>query len=119
MSNKAELIEMIQSWLDLDKEIKTKNAELRLLRTRKKDASNQLVKVMKDHDIGEIDVSAGKIVCATRKARSAVNKKLLVSALTEYFRETGDADLPSELAAFILGKRAVKEVNTVKIKGSK
>ena len=118
MSNKAELITMIQDWLDLDKEIKTKNTQLRQLRSQKKAVSDELIKVMKDNEIGQIDVNAGKIVCSTRKARSALNKKLLVSALSEYFKETGDTELPSELAAFIMDKRPVKEIDTVKIRGS-
>lgn len=116
MSNKAELIIIIQNWLNLESQIKEASTALRELRKQKKLVSSELIKTMKDNEITQIDVKKGQIQYSKRKSRSALNKKMLESALADFFKESGDHTLPSELASFIMDKRTVKEIDTVKIK---
>ena len=91
MSNKAELIIIIQNWLNLESQIKEASTALRELRKQKKLVSSELIKTMKDNEISQIDVKKGQIQYSKRKSRSALNKKMLESALADFFKETGDA----------------------------
>lgn len=117
MATKQELIDIIQKWVSADKELKELNAKSRVARATKKALTQELAKIMKDNEIDCFDINAGKITYSNRKTKSGLNKKLLVEALEEYFRESpSHRGLEREITQFILDKRKVKETDVINIK---
>ena len=117
MTSKQDLIDIIKKWLEADKELKILTAKSRELRASKKALTTELSKIMKDNDIDCFDVNAGKITRGVRKSKSPLNKKLLLLALSDFFRDSPThSNVCDELTQFILDKRKVKETDIIKIK---
>ena len=117
MTSKQDLIDIIKKWLEVDKELKKLAARSRELRVMKKELTTELSKIMKDNEIDCFDVNAGKITHGVRKTKGPLNKKLLMSALDDYFRDSPThAGVSEELTQFILSKRQIKETDFIKIK---
>jgi prefoldin subunit 5 len=97
------LIEEIRTWISLDEQMKSFQKKIRCLKQEKKKVTNTLVDIMRNNDIGEINISDGKLIYTSQKIKKSISKKYLTSILAQYFQH--DSDKAEEVGAFILNNR--------------
>jgi len=103
----------IKSWVRMDTEIAELRRQIKDLTMQKKTYADDLVRLMKDHQIDEIDMTDGKIVRQTRRTKAPVNKKLLIASLSKYYKSETTA---KEMSEFILSERPEKTSDFLKKK---
>lgn len=110
------LINEIRRWIDFDEEIKMLQKKIRHIRQEKKQSTNTLVDIMRSNDIGEINISNGKLIYTQQKIKKSISKKYLTTILAQYFKH--DTERAADLGSFILNNReeTVKENIRRKIK---
>jgi seryl-tRNA synthetase len=115
MANKEQLSLNIKSWLQIDKEMKTLQKELKERRKKKNDLTNSLVDIMKKNEIDCVDISDGKIIYTQSNTKAPINKKHLTDCLEKYFEK--NASVPAdEIVNFILENRSVTQKETIRLK---
>lgn len=117
MSTKEELINVIRSWVKNDNEIKQYQVALKEKKQEKKDLTNELVEIMKTNDIDCFDVTGGKIMYTRTKTKQSVSKKLLLSTLSEYFKDDGET--AAQVTNHILEARTEKITESIRRKENK
>ena len=113
MQTKEDLINSVKDWLTIDKEIADLQKKIREKRNLKKELSNGLISVMKQHNIDCLDIKNAKIVHTKRKQKQSISKKFLLSTLEKYYTDNEDA---KTITDFILNSRQEKEIDNIKIK---
>jgi hypothetical protein len=111
--DKARITANIKEWVRMDTEIAAMRREIKEMNVKKKMYADELVRLMKEHQIDEIDMTDGKIVRHTRKTKAPVNKKLLMTSLLKYYKSESTA---KELSDFILSERIEKTSDHIKKK---
>lgn len=86
MDVNEELIMSIKKWMTLDNELREIQKIIRHKREEKKDISKYLLEIMKNNDIGEIDVNDGKLIYSQRKVKTGLSGKHIMSTLNEIFK---------------------------------
>ena len=117
MSTKEELINVIRSWVRNDNEIKQYQESLKQKKLEKKNLTNELVEIMKTNDIDCFDVTGGKIMYTRTKTKQSVSKKLLLSTLSEYFKD--DDEMATQVTNHILESRSEKITESIRRKENK
>jgi hypothetical protein len=118
MSNKEVLSTNIKKWLQLEKEMKLLQTELKERRKKKNDLTNILVDLMKKNDIECLDISDGKIIYTQNNSKGPLNKKYLSECLEKYFSD--NSSIPTEeLVQFILENRTTTIKETIRLKPTK
>ena len=71
---------------------------------------------MRENDIGEINISDGKLIYTQQKIKKSISKKYLINILSQYFKD--DSESAKNIGTFILNNREeiVKENIRRKIK---
>ena len=113
MQTKEDLINSVKEWLTIDKEIADLQKEIREKRNLKKELSNGLINVMKQHNIDCLDIKNAKIVHTKRKQKQSISKKFLLETLEKYYKDNEDA---KTITDYILNSRQEKEIDNIKIK---
>ena len=113
MQTKEDLINSVKEWLTIDKEIANLQKEIREKRNLKKELSNGLINVMKQHNIDCLDIKNAKIVHTKRKQKQSISKKFLLETLERYYKDNDDA---KTITDYILNSRQEKEIDNIKIK---
>lgn len=103
--DRARIATAIKEWVRMDAEIAELRQQIKGRSIQKKAFADELVRLMKDNQIDEIDMSDGKIVRQTRRTKAPVNKKLLFASLSKYLKSETSA---KEMADFILASRPEK-----------
>jgi len=103
--DRARIASTIKSWIAMDTEITDLRRQIKERNVQKKMLADELVRLMKEHQLDEIDMSDGKIVRQTRRTKAPINKKLLLSSLGAYCKSDKTA---KEMADFILAARTEK-----------
>ena len=103
--DRARIASAIKDWVRMDSEIADLRQQIKGRAMQKKTLADELVRLMKDNQIDEIDMSEGKIVRQTRKTKAQVNKKLLLASLAKYCKSESTA---KEMSDFILASRPEK-----------
>ena len=116
MSTKEELVQLVQSWMSGEKAIKETQKKLREQRLKQKNITSTLVDVMETHEIECLDMKEGRIVHTRNKVRGSVSKKHLLSAISEYFSNTQDAELSADLTKHILESRTTNIKNKIQMR---
>jgi hypothetical protein len=101
--DKDELINEIRKWIGFDEEIKGLQKKIRQIRQEKKQSTNTLVDIMRNNDIGEINISDGKLIYTQQKIKKSISKKYLTNILSQYFKN--DSKSATDLGTFILNNR--------------
>jgi len=118
MTTKEELINYIREWINIDNTIKDHQLEMKKLRLKKKDLTNQLVDIMKTNEIDCFDIKNGKLLYATSKVKAPISKKYLQECLRTYFE-----DIPNingvDVAEHILESREIKVRENIRRKTNK
>ena len=118
MASKEHLSSNIKSWLQIDKEMKMLQKELKDRRKKKNDLTNSLVDIMKKNEIDCVDISDGKIIYTQSNTKSPINKKHLTECLEKYFEN--NSNIPAdEIVNFILENRSVNLKETIRLKPAK
>lgn len=107
MVSKDVLVTKIKEWIKLENEMKVLQAEVKLRRAKKKALSEELVGVMKEHDIDCFDMKDSKLLYTQNKVKAPLSKKHLLGCLQNYFDQHPNVD-GEEVAQYILDKREVK-----------
>jgi len=111
-SNKAELIQIIKDWIQVDNEIRNLNKELRTRKEKIKKISQNLMKTMKENEIDEFDIKGGKLMYSKTNVKKPITKKNLVSILSKYYN--GDISQALEMNKFIMENREETVKETIK-----
>jgi hypothetical protein len=111
--DKARISATIKEWVRMDTEIADLRRQMKDLSLQKKGYADELVRLMKEFQIDEIDMTDGKIVRQTKRTKAPVNKKLLLTSLAKYYKNENTA---KELSEFILSERVEKTSDHIKKK---
>jgi hypothetical protein len=119
MSNaKESLIKNVKAWMNLEKELKVLQQQIKERKLKKKELSENLITIMKTNEIDCVDITDGKILYTQTNVKSSLNKKHLLDSLEKYF-ENNPGVQTDEIAKFILDSRTVKTTESIKHKPAK
>jgi hypothetical protein len=110
---KAQLVQYIKSWIEVDNETRKLQKDLKTLRDNKKTLTDALVNVMKSNEIDVFDINDGKLVYAKTKVKAPINKTTLFTALMQHYN---DEDAAKKLSEFILDSRQEKVKESIRRK---
>tara|TARA_B100001758_G_C18348692_1_gene578505 strand:- start:785 stop:1138 length:354 start_codon:yes stop_codon:yes gene_type:complete len=115
MNTKDILIKNIREWVKLDNEIRALKKEENLRKKEKKELSNSLMEIMKEHEIDCVDLKDGQLCYTQKSVKKPITKKNLFDILSKYYK--GDTNKANNLNEFILDNReeTIKESITRKI----
>lgn len=108
--DKTVLLESIKSWLQVDNEIRELQQAMRERKNLKKHLTQSLVDVMRENNIDCFNVKDGQLVYKRSVSKGPVNKKLLLTTLSTYFKNDQQAE---QLCEFILESREEKVRETI------
>ena len=100
MDTKEQLIALIKRWIECDNKIAAAQKLVKEEKQNKKVLTDELLEVMKSHEIDCFDVKNGKLVYTKTKTKQAVSKKVLFAALNNYFND--NPEKASEVTNYIL-----------------
>jgi len=114
-TTKEQLVKTIKEWVKLDNEIKTLKKEEQNRKINKKQISENLINIMRDHEIDCFDIKDGQICYIKKNVKKPITKRILMELLSKYYN--GDLLKAAELNDFILENReeVVKETIVRKI----
>lgn len=117
MSNtsKEELVDNIQEWLKIDKEVKILQNEIKERKKKKNTISNSLLDIMKNNDIECFDINNGKILYTKNNVKAPINKKHLQKCLNNYFINHPSIK-SDDICNFILDNREIKTKENIRHK---
>jgi hypothetical protein len=110
---KAQLVQYIKSWSEVDNNMRNLQKEMKTLRDNKKTLTDALVNVMKSNEIDVFDINDGKLVYAKTKVKVPINKTSLFSALMQHYK---DEDAAKKLSEFIMDSRQEKVKESIRRK---
>ena len=104
--DKEALVTNIKDWIALDEDIKGLQRQIKLKRKEKRELTDGLVTVMRQHEIDCFDVKDGKLLYTRSKVKKPLSKKHLLAALQTYFK--GDSNAAQEVSKFVMNTREEK-----------
>ena len=105
--SKAELINLIRNWKQLDDEIKLIQKDIKERKDKKKQITEQLVKIMRNNEIDCFDINNGKLLYTKSKLKSTINRPYLLEVMSKYFADDDNVEI-DKVTDFILENRNVK-----------
>ena len=115
MASKEQLSSNIKKWVQLDKEMKMLQKELKERKKKKNEVTDVLVEIMKKNEIDCVDISDGKIMYTQSNIKSPINKKHLLDSLDKYFAD--NESVPTdEIVQFILENRTISLKENIRLK---
>jgi hypothetical protein len=115
MASKEQLSLNIKKWLQIDKEMKMLQKELKERKKKKNELTDNLVEIMKKNEIDCVDISDGKIMYTQSSIKSPINKKHLLDSLDKYFADN-DSVPTDEIVNFILDNRTINLKESIRLK---
>ena len=110
---KAQLVQYIKTWIDVDNQMRTLQKEMKTLKDNKKTLTDALVNVMKSNEIDVFDINDGKLVYAKTKVKGPINKTTLFTALMQHYN---DEEAAKNLSEFIMNSRQEKIKESIRRK---
>jgi hypothetical protein len=109
METKEQLIQAVKNWVKIDNEIRLLKKELNTRNVEKKKISNDLMEIMKKHEIDCFDINNGKIMYMKKNIKKPISAKALLGIISNYY--DGDTEKAVDLNNYILSNReeVVKE----------
>jgi len=118
MTSKEKLAQNVKNWLQMDKEIKIIQKELKDRKKKKNDYTNALLAIMKTNEIDCFDISEGKIIYTQSNVKKPINKQHLLECLNKYFEK--NPNVPTdEVVQYILENRPVNVKESIRHKPTK
>jgi len=103
INKKEELILNIKEWISMDNDLKKLKHEVKEKSNKKKELTEKLVNVMKNHSIDCFDINGGSLVYKKKKTRKTISGKFLLTQLEEYYKE--QPELAKEITKKVLDNR--------------
>ena len=100
------LVSNIKEWIEIDNSIKEYQANIRKLRSRKNELTDNLVHVMKEKDIDVFNINNGKLIYSEYKYTAPLSKKHLLNSLGMLFQN--EPEKIELISSHILDTREVK-----------
>jgi hypothetical protein len=117
-ANKEKLAQNIKGWLQVDKEIKVLQKELKDRKKKKTSYTENLVEIMKTNEIDCFDINDGKIIYTQSNVKKPINKTHLIDCLTKYFKSS--PNIPTDdVVKFILENREMNTKESIRHKPNK
>jgi hypothetical protein len=113
LETKEELIANVKEWIKIDAEITTFKSEIKNRLAKKKILTDRLVVVMKKNEIECFDINGGAIVYKKTVSKRAINAKMLLATLNDYYKESNNPQLGAEISQFILNNREITTKETI------
>jgi len=110
---KAQLVQYIKTWIDVDNQMRNLQKEMKTLKDNKKTLTDALVNVMKSNEIDVFDINDGKLVYSKQKVKAPINKTTLFAALMQHYNDEEAAKILSE---FIMSSRQEKIKESIRRK---
>jgi hypothetical protein len=107
-----QLSSIIKEWKEVSEQIRTLNEQVREKRKRLKVQEEMILRIMKKHNIGALDLkgSGGRILYRRSTSKGGMNEKLLFGLLSQHMKsETAAADA----IKFITENREAKTKETL------
>lgn len=103
----ANLKQIIVGWRELETEVSTLNAQIREKRKRQKALEEMILRIMKKHNIGALDLkgSGGRLLYRRQTSKGTLNIKTLGGLLTQHLKSETAA---TEALKFINENRGAK-----------
>lgn len=103
----ANLKQIIVGWRELETEMSTLNAQIREKRKRQKALEEMILRIMKKHNIGALDLkgSGGRLLYRRQTSKGTLNIKTLGGLLTQHLKSETAA---TEALKFINENRGAK-----------
>lgn len=108
----SQLSSIIKEWKETSEQIRTLNEQVREKRKRVKVQEEMILRIMKKHNIGALDLkgSGGRILYRRSTSKGGMNEKLLFGLLSQHMKsETAAADA----IKYITEHREVKAKETL------
>jgi len=102
-STKEELISKIKEWIKIDNELTKLKSEVKQRTIKKKQITENLVKVMKNNAIDCFDINGGALIYKQKKTKKPISGKFLLSQLEKYYSE--QPEMANTLAKHLLDNR--------------
>ena len=115
MTTKEDVVNSIKQWIQIDKELKVLQREIKIRRDQKRKAADSLVMIMKENEIDCFDISEGKIIHTQNRVRSPLSKQHLLTALENYFAENPAVEA-DDVGKYILESRSIKTKDNIRHK---
>ena len=115
MDSKELLKQNIKEWMKYDSEIKNYQKLIKERREKKKLLTQNLIDVMKEHQIDCFDVNDGKIIYTKSKVKAPLNKNSIIMALEKYFQDDTEINI-HEVGQFIIENREIVIKENIKKK---
>jgi len=102
-----QLTSIISNWKEISGELKTLNEQVREKRKRLKVMEEMILRIMKKHNIGALDLkgSGGRILYRRSSSKSGINDKVLFGLLSEHLKSETSA---AEAVKYITEHRETK-----------
>jgi hypothetical protein len=114
LETKEQLIHNIKEWIKMDTEIAKLKMEVKERNNKKIKLTETLVSTMKKNSIDCFDINGGALVYKKTKVKKPINKKTLLSALQDYYKN--NTELAEEIAKHVLDNREEQIKETIKRK---
>jgi phage gpG-like protein len=114
MESKEQLVNNIKEWIKIDSEITQLKAEIKERTNKKKNLTENLVKVMKSNSIDCFDINGGALVYKKNRVKKPINGKTLLSALQNYYKN--DSKVAEEITKHVMDSREEQIKETIKRK---
>jgi hypothetical protein len=88
-----QLSTIITNWKEINTELKTLNEQVREKRKRLKVMEEMILRIMKKHNIGALDLkgSGGRILYRRSTSKSGINDKILFGLLSDHLKSETNA----------------------------
>jgi len=89
----SQLSQIIKDWKEANEQIKELNEQVREKRKRLKVQEEMILRIMKKHNIGALDLkgSGGRILYRKSTSKGGMNEKLLFGLLSQHLKSEVDA----------------------------
>jgi len=114
MDSIEQLKTKVREWVKTENEIKLLQKELTKKRKDKANVSNDLMYLMKIHNIANVDVQNGQICYSKTTTKKPINQKTLLNLLSKYF--DGNEDQATRIGQFVYENRESVEKEFIKMK---
>ena len=114
METKEQLVINIKEWIKIDNEISQLKSDIKNKNNKKKELTTNLVDVMKTNKIDCFDINGGALVYKQNKVKKAINGKLLLTTLKNYYKN--DPKIAEDLTKYVLDNREEQIKETIKRK---
>lgn len=112
--DKEILVENVNSWVVLDKQILELQKEVRELKKKKGSITDILVEVMRKNNVDSFDMKEDSLLYKKQTIRQPINKKMLLETLQNFYKT--DINAAEKLVEHILEQRKTTIKETIKRK---